>query len=310
MKTIIDLQKAYAQGSIDKANFIRSMYENNHSKLFEYMEYLKSTNISSIEILDKTVTMTTRDNGVRMICPIGDHRVAPVEILNFSDYEAEDSAMIYKLMFGSKVMVDIGANIGWYTVNLAKTFPRCEVHAFEPIPKTYDYLQQNVKINELHNVKLNSFGLSNARKELEFYFYPEGSGNASSVNLSESKDAELITCNVERLDDYVQLNDLKVDFIKLDVEGAELFAIEGATKTITQDRPMVFTEMLRKWSEKFNYHPNDIISLFSESGFRCFYATGERLEEIFEITEDTKQTNFFFLHAEKHQSQIKSYLRS
>ncbi|MBV5329624.1 MAG: FkbM family methyltransferase, partial [Chlorobium sp.] len=89
-----------------------------------------------------------------------------------------------------------------------------------------------------------------------------------------------------------------------DVEGAELFAFQGAMKTLQRDKPIVFTEMLRKWAEKFNYHPNDIITLFSSLEYRCFYADGSNLKELAEMTDDTVETNFFFLHSGKHQQLI------
>ncbi|HLO94734.1 MAG TPA: FkbM family methyltransferase, partial [Burkholderiaceae bacterium] len=137
-----------------------------------------------------------------------------------------------------------------------------------------------------------------------FYFYPEGSVNASSVNVSERRDAELITCHVERLDDFVSNNKLHVDFIKCDVEGAELFVFQGATETLQRDKPIVFTEMLRKWAAKFNYHPNEIIALFASFEYRCFYAGENALKELAEMTDETVETNFFFLHAKKHQQLI------
>jgi hypothetical protein len=63
---------------------------------------------------------------------------------------------------------------------------------------------------------------------------------------------------------FVAKNNAKVDFIKCDVEGAELFVYQGAKATLMQQKPIVFTEMLRKWAAKFDYHPNDIIALFDE----------------------------------------------
>lgn len=287
-------------GNITKPDFIETMYKAHHAKLFDYANYIKQTNIASIEITDDTVVMTSRDNGVKMICPMGDHRVAPIEALNFLDYEVMDSAMIMRLVSPEACVIDIGANMGWYSINIAKTYPLSTVHAFEPIRKTYHFLEQNIKINAVKNIVAHHFGLSNECKDLPFYFYPEGSGNASSVNLSDRPDAELITCHVERLDDFVVANRIHVDFIKCDVEGAEFFAFQGAKETLQRDKPIVFTEMLRKWAAKFNYHPNEIIALFSSLGYHCFYAKESTLKELTEMTDETVETNFFFLHSENH----------
>lgn len=301
---ITDTRNAFLGGQITKPEFIQAMYQEHHAKLFDYANYLKQTNIASIEITDDAVVMTSRDKGVKMICPLGDYRVAPIEALNFLDYETTDSAMIMRLVSPNDCVIDIGANMGWYSVNIAKTYPSSKVHAFEPIPKTYSFLEQNIKLNQVSNIVPHPFGLSNERKDLTFYFYPEGSCNASSANLSERTDAELITCHVERLDDFVSAYKLHVDFIKCDVEGAELFAFQGARETLQRDKPIVFTEMLRKWAAKFNYHPNEIITLFASLNYRCFYADGFTLKELAEMTNETVETNFFFLHSAKHQQLI------
>ena len=301
---ITDIRNAFLNNEIVKPDFIQTMYQEYHSKLFDYANYLKQTNISSIEITDNLVVMVSRDNGVKMISPPGDYRVAAIEILNFLDYEATDSKMIMRLVSPSDCIIDIGANMGWYSINIAKTYPTCKVHAFEPVPNTFSYLERNIKLNQIENITPHLFGLSNERKDLTIYFNREGSGNASAVNLSGRTDVELITCHTERLDDFVSANKLHVDFIKCDIEGAELFAFQGAKETLQRDNPIVFTEMLRKWAEKFNYHPNEIISHFSSLGYRCFYAYGHALKEVTEITKETKETNFFFLHSKKNQQLI------
>ena len=62
--------------------------------------------------------------------------------------------------------------------------------------------------------------------------------------------------------------------------------------------------MLRKWSAKFDYHPNDIIYLFSELGYLCFAYVGTELKKFDQIEEDTIPTNYFFLHNDKHKEVI------
>ena len=300
MTTLQELRKQHVFGTLNKPEYIQKMYQLHHSQLFEYAKYLANTDVCSIEIRDEEVIMTSRKYGIKMQCPEGDHRVAPIEALNFKSYEEKDAYMILNLVPQNSVVLDVGANMGWYSLLIASRIKGCKIHAFEPILKTYTFLKKNIKLNQAANVTAHHFGLSNEPKELTFYFYPEGSGNASSANLSERKDAELVTCHVEKLDDFVNLNNLKVDFIKCDVEGAELFAFQGALKTLQRDQPIVFTEMLRKWAAKFNYHPNEIFKLFSLLGYRCFYADGAFLIELFEMTDETVETNFFFLHSKKH----------
>ena len=146
---ISETRDKYLSGRINKPDYIETMYQSHHAKLFEYADYLKQTNIAHIEITDDSVVMTSRDKGVKMICPPGDFRVAPVEALNFLEYEPADSAMIMRLVSPEACVLDVGANMGWYSINIAKTYPSCKIHAFEPIPNTYSYLEQNIKLNQL-----------------------------------------------------------------------------------------------------------------------------------------------------------------
>lgn len=305
MKSLQEIRDQHLSGALNKPEYIQKMYQLHHAQLFEYAKYLPQTDVEAIEIRDGSVVMTSRKYGIKMQCPEGDHRVAPVESLNFQTYEEKDASMILKLVPEQGVVFDVGANMGWYSLLIARQVKGCQIHAFEPIPKTYSFLIKNINLNQAVNVIAHPFGLSNERKDMTFYFYPEGSGNASSANLSERTDAELVTCHVERLDDFAIANKLHVDFIKCDVEGAELFAFQGAKETLKRDKPIVFTEMLRKWAAKFNYHPNEILALFSSLGYRCFYADGGALKELSEMSDETAETNFFFLHTEKHQQLIK-----
>ena len=97
MKKINEILAAYQKELIDKPTFIREMYQEHHAGLFDYAQHLAKTNIKKIEVEDHRVIMTSRDRGVRMLCVPGDFRVAPVETLNFFDYEKADSDMIDRL---------------------------------------------------------------------------------------------------------------------------------------------------------------------------------------------------------------------
>jgi FkbM family methyltransferase len=306
-----DTKSAYLSGQMSKPEYIDGMYQL-HQRLFEYADFLEGTDIGKIEITDGTVVMTSRTTEVKIYCDKYDKRLAPLEILNFDFYEKTDSGMMFQLL--KRLMeqreeqvnfFDIGANIGWYTLNLAKTFEKVKFFAFEPIPMTFEKLKANVELNQV-NVNLHNFGFSNQEQELTFYYYPEGSVNASAANLSESDNVQTIPCFVKKLDDFTAEKSLTVDFIKCDVEGAELFVYQGGIESIKKNKPIIFTEMLRKWSLKFNYHPNAIIDLLCGIGYRCFTAKEDNLVDFFKMDENTMETNFFFLHSVNHATLIES----
>jgi len=301
------IKEDFKNGIINKANFIDEMSKQ-HQSLFEYVSLLQTVDIFSIEINEEGVLFTTKNDGIRFICKKTDQRVAPFEIMNFGDYESEDAAFLYSFINNGDVIFDIGANIGWYSMVLSKKFPLSTIHSFEPLPVTYESLTANIALNNANNIISNNFGFSDEAKTLKFFAKPNSSVSNSSKNIEEDKDAIETECKVITLDSYVFEKKIKVDVIKCDVEGAELLVYRGGIKTIETYKPIVFSEMLRKWSAKFGYHPNDIIALFMTQGYQCFINDGNQLlSEINEVTENTVNTNFFFLHSQKHGSIISKY---
>src|SRR4051812_26601522 len=97
-----------------------------------------------------------------------------------------------------------------------------------------------------------------------------------------------------------------MDLLKCDVEGAELFVFRGGRETLARHQPIIFAEMLRKWSAKFEYHPNDIISFLRPLDYSCFALDSAGLSRCDEVTDATTQTNFIFLNTSKHRELIES----
>lgn len=294
-----ELKEDFVLGKISKQDYIKKMHRI-HERLFEYADFMKDTDIAGIEISDNKVIMTSRKNGIKMVCDEDDERLTPIETLNFGEYETEELDFILnyirKNVCKGFTVLDIGGNIGWYSINIARVFPEIDIHTFEPIPRTYGYLKENLKMNGVNNVTANNFGIADEDKELTFYYYREGSGNASLSNLSGREDTEKITVNVIRVDDYVKANKLNVNFIKCDVEGAEYFVFKGAINTLKKQKPVILTEMLRKWAARFDYHPNDMILFFTKLGYNCFTISGKTLKPFTKVDEYTLDTNFIFIH--------------
>lgn len=294
-----EIRGEFEAGLIEKADYIDRMHRV-HRQLFEYADRLQQVGLSSLTITAGEVIATVRDSGLQLICNPEDARLAPIEILNFGAYEPQELQVVLGLFSGGGVLLDIGANCGWYALNCAKALPGLRVHAFEPLPQSFAQLQRNLTLNPGLAVTTHRLGLSDRPGELKFYYYPEGSGNASLANLSERSSVVEVLCPVTTVDDFATSQRVTVDYIKCDVEGAELLVFKGALSVIRRDRPIVFSEMLRKWSRRFDYHPNDIIDLFAAEGYEVFVANGAGLTPFGRMDESTQETNFFFLHKEQH----------
>lgn len=302
--SLSDLRRAFASGEVEKPEYIERMH-GIHSRLYEYAALLGETDISTIEICDGQVVMTFRESGIRMVCDPRDQRIAPVETLNFGRYEAKDAEMVFRLVRDGDRVYDVGANHGWYALHLARRFPGSVIDAFEPVPSSFGYLQRNLALNAVTNVRAHHFGLGDAPGEIAFYVYPEGSVNASMADLSGRSGVETVTCPVKCIDDLAT-GSPPPDFLKVDVEGAELLVFRGAIDTLRRTQAPVFTEMLRKWSARFDYHPNEIIALFAGLGYRCFRAEGGALTPFSSMDNSTMETNFFFLHPDRSGEHIRT----
>ncbi|MEK6206429.1 MAG: FkbM family methyltransferase [Chloroflexota bacterium] len=146
----------------------------------------------------------------------------------------------YLLRPGDRV-VDGGAHIGYLTLLASRCVgPSGEVHAFEPVPRTFAALEENVRLNGAANVRLNRVALA-ARAgeiELEVPIDPDGEGllawGATSVHLGRGS---IERAPAQTLDEYARAHRLeRIALLKLDLEGAELEALRGMDELLRGSR--------------------------------------------------------------------------
>jgi FkbM family methyltransferase len=295
-----ELKKRFRAGEVSKPDFIARALEQ-HRLLFEYVAVTQGTQIREIRIAPDGVRFQMGEEGIWLLAPPDEARVAPIEAMNFDRYEPEETRVMDLLARGATRILDVGANIGWYAVRFARRMPGAQVHAFEPIPGTYDYLQRNVAANGVAGqVSTHNCGLSESSGTVEFFISPTSGTNASLLNVANASDARSVTGHITTLDAWAAEHRVAPDFIKCDVEGAELLVFRGARETLARHRPRVFAELLRKWSKPFGYHPDDMLRFFADLGYVCFAVGAQGVRRATEVTEETLETNFAFVHAEAH----------
>lgn len=207
-------------------------------------------------------------------------------------YEADELRMALSLIKDGDCVLDIGANVGFYSMAIAKKYPYAYIHAFEPIPETFEKLVDNALC--LKNIYAHNYPLTDTDGIAEFFYDRLEPGAASMRNIRETNKAVKIKVNTQTLDNLAQFLP-RVDFIKCDVEGSELLVMRGGLNTIRHYKPIILMEMLRKWTAKFGYTPNDTIKLLSGIGYRCYRIVKGKLVLFSRMTEETKETNFFFI---------------
>ena len=172
--------------------------------------------------------------GSKMYVDSRDTGVAPF-LLEWGFYEKYETALFKRLVKKGMVVVDIGANIGYYTL-LASHLVGEEgrVFAFEPDPNNYELLLKNIEINGYRNVipvKSAVFSKS-GRMKLFLDKNNLGGHSLSEANVDKSS---FITVEAVRLDDFFKNIDVKIDVVKMDVQGLEMHVLEGMTDSVNQN---------------------------------------------------------------------------
>ena len=297
----------FASGELPKADYIRLMHAS-YRRLFEIAALMTGSTVARIEILPGEVQIVLAD-GARFWVDPEDVRQPQLEELHFGGFEAHEWDSLCALVRPGMRVLDVGANIGWYTVRFARRFPDVTIDAFEPVPHTFGVLARNVGLNAPKNVTLHPFGLSDREGEADFHFSAASTGAASAANILGLPDAATVRVRLRTLDGFCRDTGTAPDFIKCDVEGGELLFLKGGRETVRAARPMIFLEMLRKWAAKFGYHPNEIIDLLAGDGYACFEMTPAGPAPLARMTDATAGTNFLFLHPDRHSDTIREVTR-
>lgn len=191
-------------------------------------------------------------------------------------YEKNETEFIQRHVKSDDVLVDIGANIGYYTLLFAKLIGKNgKTFAFEPEIKNFQILTKNISINNLQNVILENFAISNYNGVVKLYI-SEVPGRHSLTPTSKNN-YHNIQCVT--LDDYFQnykeLID-KISYIKIDVEGLEVKVLEGMQQILQLNKnprlkiQLEFDPVLIKNSENT---PNQVFELLISKGFKSYIIT-------------------------------------
>ncbi len=140
------------------------------------------------------------------------------------------------------------------------------VHAFEPAPSISQRLRQNVKVNNFANIFLNQAALSSRAGTTTLYVPDkvvslENGGSSSLRSQLDFVRSEKVTVDCLTIDKYCRSHSIKkIDVLKIDTEGAELFVLKGAQNMLTKKKiGVLIIEYPETRSAVFGYRPKDMI---------------------------------------------------
>jgi len=159
---------------------------------------------------------------------------------NNDTYQEYINDMFKKYHRPNSIVLDIGANVGIFSVSFAKLDKSVMVYSFEPVDITYSYLVKNVLHNNIKNIKLFKVGISDKNEETEIYFIDKELGGASITQKIVDRPFETRNIKTITLD---SLNLKNVSFIKVDVQDHELYVLMGAKNTLENNDIKIILEL-------------------------------------------------------------------
>lgn len=158
----------------------------------------------------------------------------------FGKYEKEGIDKFINLIKKSDCIYDIGANVGYMTMVFSK-LTKNKVYAFEPLPKNLMKLQSHLNINSIVNVEVFPYAVSETSNKLEFSL---DDNPVANTYIKDSPTFFLSKHKIEvsgiSLDDFISKHEaLPPNFIKIDVEGAELDVLKGAKNALQIYKPII-----------------------------------------------------------------------
>jgi FkbM family methyltransferase len=212
------------------------------------------------------------------------------------EFERNERDFVASFIGPGMVAVDVGANAGLYSMIAAKRAgPSGRVIAFEPSPRELRQLRTHLRLNSCANVVIEEVALGDAIGHGDLLVVEGHETGCNSFHLSESDAAATrpLRVVISTLDEYYRQGRLpRVDFIKLDVEGAELSVLRGAARLFHDLRPVLLCEIVEERTAPWRYRGVEIIELVKSWEYEWFAFAGDgRLERI-PSSQDTFSGNF------------------
>jgi len=157
-------------------------------------------------------------------------------------YEPAAVSLVRKMVHSGGVVADVGANVGFFTMLAAQCVGSTgRVLAFEPIEYNYALLEKSVALNGLSNVELFPFALANRSGDVDLIQWERrNSGSFHLLNEERAWEGARYRVPVRRFDDI--FHGERLDFVKIDVEGAEGLVLDGMRQSIARFKPTILFE--------------------------------------------------------------------
>ena len=217
----------------------------------------------------------------------------------FPYFFKQEKEILFLRNFEFKTTIDIGANVGTYTVELQKNSNN--VICFEPLKKNIRYLKYLIK----KNVKIYNYGLSN-KKKLEYIYIPKINSNFDYAlatlnykNIINFKELKRVKIKLKKFDQlfFNTHNNKNIDFIKIDVEGHELEVLKGMNIFLKINKPIFLIEI----EKRHNASSEKVFMFFKKRNYKSYILKENKnlininRNDFKKIINKKNYNNFFFI---------------
>jgi len=214
---------------------------------------------------------------------LGNKGPLSMELATSGIWEKIETQFIMRDIKKGTIVLDIGANIGYYTLILAKLVgKKGKVFAFEPEPENFQLLKKNIEINGYQNVICENIAISNQNGEIDLYFSERSIGQHKIYQSSMVSENSIRVKSIT-LDQYFGDLDMKdkISFIKIDTEGAEYCVINGMKSLLGSNKKLkIMLEFDPIQIKDARTQPKDLLNLLRENGFNFSHVNPKK--QIFE----------------------------
>ncbi len=220
-------------------------------------------------------------------------------IFFFGVYDEKGIAFIKKQLKPGDIFLDIGANLGTYSLSAAGCLDRLKggmVYAFEPVPYIFERLVRHIEINKADHIVPGKLAIYNETTKLDLYVSDRENIGMSSILHHDTESGEVVEAEAIRMDDFIEANRInKVDLVKMDIEGAELFALQGMVNTLQKHRPALLIEISENVLGANSDQGREIFELMQHYGYAPYFI--EQSGDVVPMQPGTerKETNYVFM---------------
>ena len=189
-------------------------------------------------------------------------------------FEHAEAQFFQRYLQPGMTVLDIGAHHGFYSLIASRAVhPGGAVHSFEPSPRERARLQRNLRLNRCGNLTIHSNALGAHTGRAKLFLVEGNQDGCNSLRRPDGVPATVsVEVEIEPLDEFLKERGVQnVDFLKMDVEGAEFSVLQGASGLLnSSQRPVILAEVSDLRTKAWGYAAREILAYLEEKEFRWF----------------------------------------